>query len=249
MKITRLVARTIRALPPGLADMERELLGFERLPPGRLVASSSWEADTPARYCSVCGGSALGRGCRPDCMTAACPYHVVIRLGAYVDPLAEWIRTMKFERWHAMGEVLGRQLAASIAGHPGIQSQGNPVVVPVPMPGLRRFSRGIDHTMVLAAAIAHELGWSLQRAMRQYGGPTQASRTASQRARRRNPFRPRRQGDALLGRNVMLVDDVLTTGRTARAAARRLREMGASSVSLAVLAVTNEVPTGMRRRK
>ena len=228
--------------------MERELLGFERLPPGRLVASSLWEADTPGQYCSVCGGSALGRGCRPDCLKTVRPYHVVIRLGPYVDPLAEWIRTMKFERWHAMGEVLGRQLAASIAGHPAIRSKDNPIVVPVPMPGLRRFSRGIDHTMVLAGAIKNELGWSLQRPMRQSGGATQASKTASQRARRRNPFRPRHKADAIMGRNVILVDDVLTTGRTARAAARRLLEMGANSVLLAVLAVTNDVPTGLRRR-
>ena len=43
---------------------------------------------------------------------------------------------------------------------------------------------------------------------------------------------------SLEGLDVVLVDDVLTTGRTARTAAECLRKMGPSRVLLAVLAVS-----------
>ena len=39
----------------------------------------------------------------------------------------------------------------------------------------------------------------------------------------------------------MLVDDVLTTGRTASIAGRLLRQAGAASVTLAVVAVTDSI--------
>jgi predicted amidophosphoribosyltransferase len=43
---------------------------------------------------------------------------------------------------------------------------------------------------------------------------------------------------ALRGRHVVLIDDVLTTGRTAGIAARLLRRAGAASIEVGVIAVT-----------
>jgi predicted amidophosphoribosyltransferase len=44
----------------------------------------------------------------------------------------------------------------------------------------------------------------------------------------------------LHGKPVVLVDDVLTTGRTLEVAAKALRSAGASTVTIAVAAVTNK---------
>ena len=65
----------------------------------------------------------------------------------------------------------------------------------------------------------------------------QASRTAAQRARRRNPIAVSRFARRLDGETVVLVDDVLTSSRTARAAAKAVRQLGAGEVMLAVVAV------------
>jgi predicted amidophosphoribosyltransferase len=51
----------------------------------------------------------------------------------------------------------------------------------------------------------------------------------------RDAFRLRRPG-AIQGRNVLLVDDVLTTGTTANRICRLLRKAGARCITVAVLA-------------
>ena len=224
-----------------LAESERLLLGFERSPPDLLLHTSGWKPDRVTDYCSLCGV-----GLRPLRFACKCaddlrrPWANVIRLGAYAEPLSTWVCMVKFERWNAMGELLGERLADALATSFQTTCSGHskPVLVPVPMPRIRRFSRGIDHTGVLVDVIGARNGWPFQRVLRQKPGRPQAVSTASQRASRSNPFRGRGRPCSLKGRHVILVDDVLTTGRTARSAARILRAQGAGRVTLGVLAVT-----------
>jgi ComF family protein len=224
-----------------LNESERLLLGFERSPPGRLLQSSGWKPDDFSEYCSTCG-----IGVRPLRFACGCtdgvrrPHANVVRLGAYAEPLSSWVCMIKFERWRSMGELLARHLADALAASLEVTcpDRRKPLLVPVPMPRIRRFSRGIDHTRVLVDVISARNGWPSRRVLRQTSGRPQAASNASQRASRRNPFRWNGRARSLEGQDVILVDDVLTTGRTARSAARLLRARGAGRVTLGVIAVT-----------
>jgi ComF family protein len=108
------------------------------------------------------------------------------------------------------------------------------VLVPAPLHWRRRRARGFDQTAWLARRLARALGLALAcgallrvRATSPQGDPRVASRTANV----DGAFAVSRSA-ALRGRDVVLVDDVLTSGATARACAAALLAAGARRVAV-----------------
>jgi ComF family protein len=119
------------------------------------------------------------------------------------------------------------------------------VVIPVPMHPVKQRKRGFNHAELLARAAMTELRRRHpQRALQLETNLLKRVRvTASQaglttRQRRQNLrgafFVPRPA--ALVGQDVLLLDDIYTTGATARACSRVLRNAGARSVWVATVA-------------
>jgi predicted amidophosphoribosyltransferase len=144
-----------------------------------------------------------------------------------------------------MADALGRRLGAAWARRQERLGGLDPdltVVVPMPMPWQRRLYRGIDHAGLIAAAVAAELNVGLLAALAKANGRPQVSLPAGQRARGSAGLRLRRRAGRvrLDGVQVILVDDVRTTGASLRAAGRLLRRLGPQRVQAAVLAVTDD---------
>lgn len=101
--------------------------------------------------------------------------------------------------------------------------------VPARKRDIRR--RGFDHAEVIAAGVAQGLGLPAHRLLaRRLVRPDQAGLSAAERrANLLGAFSSRRCSGA-----VLLVDDLVTTGATARACAGALRDAGAARVELAV---------------
>lgn len=118
------------------------------------------------------------------------------------------------------------------------------VVVPVPMPAGRRLVRGIDHARLIAEATARTLRAEVAQPLRNRSkGRQAATRSVGGRRRGARGIGRRRDrigvaaGRRVRGRIVIVVDDVLTTGATARRTVRHLRRLGATFVIVAVCAV------------
>jgi ComF family protein len=109
------------------------------------------------------------------------------------------------------------------------------VVVPVPLHFLRHARRGFNQAERLAVRIARRRRLPLFDAVeRVRATPPQAGLTASE--RRRNLDSAFRVHGTLDGARVLLVDDVYTTGSTARELGRALVSAGAAEISVLVAA-------------
>ena len=112
------------------------------------------------------------------------------------------------------------------------------VLVPVPLHPRRLRERGFNQSALLAGELGAPAGPSLRRRARAPARTALPQAGLSAAARRKNvrdAFAVRRRA-AVAGRVVTLVDDVLTTGATALACARRLEEAGAREVRLLTVA-------------
>jgi len=197
-------------------------------------------------YCPRCGTTVGPNipirqdGCSA-CQTVLPRFTRVFRLGPYTEPLRGVIRRLKYHRDDTSVHRIGRMLAETIAA----QSQGLAfdLVVPVPMHWRRRLMRGCDHAFMLAAAVGRELNLPVGRELlRLRNTPPQVHLPRSKRIENVRGAFATRSSFALAGANVLLIDDVTTTGATANEAARTLLRNGASGVTLAVAAKA-EPPT------
>jgi len=195
--------------------------------------------------CPRCGGS-LGPNvpARPDgcgqCHSTLPRFARTHRLGPYAGCLRQAIRDLKYRRHLRLRGHLTRLLAERIraAGDAQEAETRRPdVVLPVPMHWLRRLGRGFDHAHAIAAGLARELDLPLGcELVRIRNTPPQVHLPRTSRLQNVRGAFAVRSPAAIAGANVLLVDDVTTTGATADEATRVLLAAGAQSVTLAVLA-------------
>jgi predicted amidophosphoribosyltransferase len=223
-------------------------------PPACMVCGESLPATTPM-LCERCGQD-LMQPVGPRCQRCAAP------VGPYLDTFAGCIHCRNdkfaFRRVLALGVYDGRMRWAVLRGkHPhgapliaaltdllvdaciaDLLTEPFDAVVPVPHHWRRRLMR--LHTP--AETIAERLARRLQRPYTPHilrkprATPSQTHSPASvRRQQQRGAFECPEAVD-LSGARLLLVDDVLTTGATAHAAATALRSRNAADVIIAVLA-------------
>jgi ComF family protein len=205
-------------------------------------------------WCAACqrpfGDNGPGEGaiCAP-CL-AHPPRHAGIYTATLYTPVSrKLVLAFKHGRRIAMAPMLARLIAARLPGDNAEQ-----LIVPVPLHRWRLWTRGYNQAALLGRELerlgkGEMLVDALERRKRT---PSLGGLGAKARRRAlagaiavRDGHQPR-----LAGRDVLLVDDVLTSGATTDACVRALRKAGARSVRIAcfarvldeTLAATNETP-------
>lgn len=216
--------------------------------PAACAACASQDLEQPDRaLCEAChrnlavrsaGCHRCGEPLTPDgrCTASHEPLRHISRLSApyrFAGTGGRLVRRFKLDGNASAGCYLARAMADCLRSQAGL---GRPVVVSVPLHKHRRRRRGFDQAEWLARRIAARLGLRRGdgvlvrcRATRPQGDVRVLSRVQNV----RGAFRVRAP-EAIRGRPVVLVDDVFTTGATARTCARLLRDAGAVSVRILV---------------
>lgn len=193
-----------------------------------------------AQRCAVCDRSGPSpcatchRGLRPPAPDVDPPgLDGLVALLRYDGPARALVARVKYRNRRQALAWLASGLAAHVAGaveHPF------DVVTWAPTTDGHVRARGFDHAEALARGVGRTLGVRARPLLRRCGEEVQTGRAAHERRADGPTFSPRTR--LAPGTRVLLVDDVVTTGTTLRAARRALLDAGATVVVPAAVART-----------
>ncbi len=160
----------------------------------------------------------------------------VVRLGTYRDLLRLACLAIKNRGREPLANALADLLWSGERAK--LEAAGIERAVCVPRHWMKHFATGHNPSETLARRLAGHLGvpFDPHQLRKTRRTPRQAALPRSRRLTNlREAFSLRRPG-RIAGQNILLVDDVLTTGTTANRICRLLKKAGARSITVAVLA-------------
>ena len=157
----------------------------------------------------------------------------VYAAAVYSGPVRDAIARFKYNNHRFLADALGELLARRIRG----ESLDSFRVAPVPLHRNRRKSRGYNQSELLGRCVSERLGLRYEPNGLERVRDTNPQVGRNFKERLANVKGAFGAGSASLdGKDVLLVDDLSTTGATLEACAKAARNAGASSVRAAVVA-------------
>lgn len=227
------------------------LIKISRLP----ICEDCQEAMRPIAggVCSVCGEGLISPYAFSDnqaelrcglCRRMDPPFAKPAAYGSYDGGLRELIHLLKYEQVRPAANLLGRMLAEVISDLKLSYDDADLLVVPVPLHARKLRQRGFNQAELIARA-ALKLKPAGEQLTLDSGILERQRETKSQIGLTRHQRRENMRGAFRVakplqveGREILLVDDVFTTGTTVSECARVLRHAGAARVWVATVART-----------
>ena len=177
------------------------------------------------------------------CRRARLPFAKAMAYGSYNGALRGMVHLLKYEGVLPAADLLACLLAPVLADL-AAQCEGEALLIPVPLFKGKQRQRDFNQSEIIARSTLKRLPELSARKLKLAEGALIRLRdTRSQTGLTRHQRRENMRGafavrDAALvtGRDVILIDDVLTTGTTAAECARVLRRAGAKKVYVATVA-------------
>jgi ComF family protein len=200
--------------------------------------------------CAICGERLLSPyAVSPEPRCGLCrrlepPFARAAAYGSYEGGLRELLHLLKYEAVRPAASVLGRMLSEAITVLEPSFGELPMVVIPVPLHRSKLRQRGFNQSELIARAALKIGGRTgamlLNSRVLERRRPTQSQTGLTRHQRRENirgAFTVARPAE-IADREILLVDDVFTTGTTLSECARILRRAGASKVFVATVART-----------
>jgi len=215
--------------------------------PGNFSAAAvrAWPAYR-GEECPCCGaftGNCSADGTLVSCPSCATPppFEFARSLFAYEGRVREGIRAAKYARQAVPAKIVAERLLEAVYGKwdDRFPADFRPVVVPVPIRSVKYFQRGFNLPALVGRALARLAGWPFAPlVLRRAGGnrPQAGLRLSDREENVRGVFRA--PPGLRPPPEILLLDDVYTSGATARACARALKTAGAEHIVVLTVART-----------
>ncbi|HAK88266.1 MAG TPA: ComF family protein [Nitrospiraceae bacterium] len=181
--------------------------------------------------CGICGRPAISVHttlCEP-CMKARPPFSKALYYGIYEGALKEAIHLLKFNGVKRLSKPLG--LLLSELPLPEVDG-----IVPVPMHHKGLKQREFNQTAAIAARLSKKLRVPLMQNALKKTKETLPQTDVGGEERLKNLKNAFSVSGKISGMDLLLIDDVITTGATVRECAKTLIKSGAKSVAVVALA-------------
>ncbi|MGF1724479.1 phosphoribosyltransferase family protein [Photobacterium nomapromontoriensis] len=183
-------------------------------------------------YCHRCGRTTLSNTAYcGHCLVEPPPWQHLYRVGEYHFPLRQLIHQFKFGRQFWLAQPLADMLVSEIV-------QPAPVILPVPLHPLRRFTRGFNQSTLLADAIAKQTASRCQPSLLRRQRYTRPQHMLNKSQRQQNLDQAFILKKQALPKHVAIVDDVVTTGSTVAAITTLLQQHGVEKVDIYCICYT-----------
>ena len=154
--------------------------------------------------------------------------------------LQKLIHELKYQGNTQVGEVLGIELAKDLAKMEGIQLPD--YIIPVPIHDKKRKSRGYNQSEYIVSGMLKVLTQAkadTKTLIRKSNTDSQTQKSKYQRWENVSDVFELIKYEHLTGANILLVDDVITTGSTIESCAIKLKEIPGVQVSVVAIASGN----------
>jgi competence protein ComFC len=179
------------------------------------------------KLCPICGYPKNGADRCLGCCHYSANFTEVRSLAAYTGGVKNAIHRLKYQNDLGVGSIFADMLKKLVL----INGWKIDIVVPIPLSKQRKKERGYNQARILALPIALKLGIPLDdnSIIRTRETSSQVSLDAIERQKNiHNAFSA--QGNKLRGKNILIVDDVITTGSTINDCARAGKIAGVKEV-------------------
>jgi ComF family protein len=213
---------------------------------GRFSSRKPWCDDCEANMlvlqcecstCDICGKYLPGGGnlCL-DCQNEPPRFDIARAVGPYEEPYRITTKVLKFMGRKNLSIRMGEMMAEKVRQEPRYKKID--LIVPVPISCSSLQQRGFNQTELLARQISKHLGIPSDPGVicRVKDTPSQTGLSKEERQRNLLSAFEVRYPHKVKGKNILLVDDVYTTGSTSRECTKVLLQAGAARVCVIVWA-------------
>jgi len=192
-------------------------------------------------FCSSCGRHLVivhsGEKICAECFKKNLHFDRAFSPCRYDGPVKELIHEFKYKNKEYLGGPLS-QLMIDFIKHYAVPIENIDYIIPMPLHPVKLREREFNQAGILGDHIAREFNKSIGHRvlLKQKWTKTQTELSHEERMHNvKNSFRVS-DGNVIKGKNILLIDDVLTTGATASEAAFTLKQYGAAAVFILAIA-------------